>query len=74
MYKITHSFQALHALSNKNRAVSKRILSEGAVLPLMQILKKSRALQLQESIAMLLWSLAGEDINERRAMASLMGN
>lgn len=42
-------------------------------MPLMQILKKSRAISLQEAIARTLWSLAGPDNNERRSMASMMG-
>jgi len=56
-----------------NSYASKNILEEGAVMPLMQILKKSRAMPLQEAIALTLWSLAGPDVNERKSMASMMG-
>nr|XP_009858879.1 ankyrin and armadillo repeat-containing protein-like [Ciona intestinalis]XP_026690678.1 ankyrin and armadillo repeat-containing protein-like [Ciona intestinalis] len=69
----TSAIRALYELSLDNIYASNNILEEGAVLPLMQILKKSRALSLQEAISLTLWSLAGPDINNKRSMASMMG-
>nr|CAB3221648.1 ankyrin and armadillo repeat-containing protein-like [Phallusia mammillata] len=69
----TNAINSIYLLSLNNPYAAKHILEEGAVMPLMQILKKSRALALQEAIALTLWSLAGLDINEKRSMASMMG-
>jgi hypothetical protein len=63
----------LHMLAENNDHAQKFILDEGAVLPLMQLLKKSRAQNVQEKTAGALWALAGNDMDQRRYMASMMG-
>ena len=65
--------QALYHLSRNNPYARQKILDEGAVSPLLQILKRTRTPPLQEAISLTLWSLAGSDINEKRLLASMMG-
>ncbi|XP_064641312.1 ankyrin and armadillo repeat-containing protein-like isoform X2 [Lineus longissimus] len=63
----------IHMLAENNDHAQKVILEDGAVLPLMQLLKKSRAQNVQEKTAGALWALAGNNMDQRRNMASMMG-
>ena len=64
---------AIHSLAKGNPISQKHILEDGVVMPLIQLLKKSRQPVLQEKTAEALWALAGEDAEERRSMAGMMG-
>ena len=64
---------AIHGLAEGNPNSQKYILEAGVVMPLMQLLKKSRQPNLQEKTAEALWALAGDNSEERRSMASMMG-
>ncbi len=68
------SVEAIHALAENNVQTQKAILEEGTVVvPLMQLLRKSRQTSIQETTAAALWALAGDDMEERRTMAGMMG-
>ncbi|XP_019638364.1 PREDICTED: ankyrin and armadillo repeat-containing protein-like [Branchiostoma belcheri] len=67
------AIEALYCLADGNDFAQKAILEEGAVMPLIQLLKRTRAPDVQEMSAMALWALAGDDLNERRSMAGMMG-
>ncbi|XP_070575179.1 ankyrin and armadillo repeat-containing protein-like isoform X2 [Ptychodera flava] len=67
------AIEAIHMLAQDNPHSQKAILEEGGVMPLMQLLKRSRAPKVQVSTACALWALAGEDLEERRTMAGMIG-
>ncbi|ELU14680.1 hypothetical protein CAPTEDRAFT_224898 [Capitella teleta] len=64
---------AVHRLAEGNPTTQKIILDEGVVHPLMQLLRRSRQADVQEETATALWALAGDDVEERRNMAELIG-
>ena len=68
-----NAVDALYNLSENNPHTQRVIIEEGGVNPLMNLLKKSRQPNLQEKTARALWALAGEDADERRNMANLIG-
>ena len=68
-----NAVDALYNLAENNRHTQKAILEEGCLNPLMNLLKKSRQPNLQEKTARALWALAGDDADERRIMANLIG-
>ena len=68
-----NAVDALCNLAENNPHTQKVILEEGGVNPLMNLLKKSRQPNLQEKTARGLWALAGDDADERRNMANLIG-
>ena len=68
-----NSVQAIHALAKDNQQTQQAIMEEGVVMPLLQLLRKSRAPKLQECTAGALWALAGGDTEDRRTMADMMG-
>ena len=63
----------IHRLAENNPNTQKAILEEGAVMPLMQMLNKSRAQDVLEKTAGALWALAGDVIDEKRSMATMIG-
>ncbi|XP_077982959.1 ankyrin and armadillo repeat-containing protein-like isoform X2 [Glandiceps talaboti] len=67
------AIEAIHMLAQDNSHTQKAILEEGGVMPLMQLLKRSRAPKVQVSTACALWALAGEELEERRTMAGMIG-
>ncbi|XP_041077664.1 ankyrin and armadillo repeat-containing protein-like isoform X1 [Polyodon spathula] len=67
------SIQAIHSLAEGNEHAQKRVLACGGVKPLMHLLTKSHTESVQEVVAETLWVLAGEDIDNQRSMASLIG-
>ncbi|RXM34253.1 Ankyrin and armadillo repeat-containing protein [Acipenser ruthenus] len=67
------TIQAIYSLAEGNEHAQKRVLVSGGVKPLMQLLTKSRTVSVQEVVAETLWVLAGEDIDNQRSMASLIG-
>ncbi len=68
-----NAITAIHMLAQDNPHTQKIILEEGGVIPLMQLLKRSGAPTVQVCTAGALWALAGEDIEERRTMAGMIG-
>ncbi|XP_041454687.1 ankyrin and armadillo repeat-containing protein-like isoform X2 [Lytechinus variegatus] len=67
------AISAIHMLAQDNPHTQKIILEEGGVIPLMQLLKRSGSPNVHVCTASALWALAGEDIDERRSMASMIG-
>eukprot|EP00057_Strongylocentrotus_purpuratus_P001221 XP_001196796.1 PREDICTED: ankyrin and armadillo repeat-containing protein isoform X1 [Strongylocentrotus purpuratus] len=67
------AISAIHMLAQDNPHTQKVILEEGGVIPLMQLLKRSGSPNVHVCTASALWALAGEDIDERRSMASMIG-
>ena len=65
--------EAVNHLAQKNTNTQRVILEAGIVRPLLHMLKRSRQTETQEKIAGALWSLAGEDTEERRSMAEAKG-
>ncbi len=68
-----NAVDAIYSLAENNPHTQKTILEDGAVNPLMNLLNKSRQPNLQEKTARALWALAGDDPDERRTMAAMMG-
>ena len=68
-----NAVDAIYNLAENNFRTQKLILEEGCVNPLMNLLKKSRQPNLQEKTARALWALAGDDADERRNMANIIG-
>ncbi|XP_072169198.1 ankyrin and armadillo repeat-containing protein-like [Diadema setosum] len=64
---------AIHMLAQDNPHTQKTILEEGGVIPIMQLLKRSGAPNVHVCTASALWALAGEDVDERRSMAGMIG-
>nr|XP_006821473.1 PREDICTED: ankyrin and armadillo repeat-containing protein-like [Saccoglossus kowalevskii] len=67
------AIEAIHMLALDNQHTQKAILEEGGIMPLMQLLKRSRAPNVQVCTAQALWALAGENMEERRTMGSAIG-
>ncbi|MGH0119994.1 UNVERIFIED_CONTAM: hypothetical protein FKN15_061112 [Acipenser sinensis] len=67
------TIQAIHSLAEGNEHAQKRVLASGGAKPLMQLLTKSRTVSVQEVVVETLWVLAGDDIDNQRSMASLIG-
>lgn len=65
--------QAIQALAHNNNKTQQTLKEEGAIRPLMSLLKKSRQTDLQEQTARALWTLAGEDNEEQGKMANEIG-
>ena len=63
----------IHRLADGNAHTQRLIVEEGVVMPLMQLLKKSRQQHVQERTAGALWALAGCNTEEKWSMASMMG-
>ncbi|XP_071957415.1 ankyrin and armadillo repeat-containing protein-like isoform X2 [Antedon mediterranea] len=68
-----NAIYTLHMVAKDNPNTQKAILEEGGVMPLMQLLKRSRAPKVHMVTAGALWALAGEDIEEQRTMAGMVG-
>ncbi|XP_033113077.1 ankyrin and armadillo repeat-containing protein-like [Anneissia japonica] len=68
-----NAIHTLHMVAKDNPHTQKAILEEGGVMPLMQLLKRSRAPKVHVVTAGALWALAGEDIEEQRTMAGMVG-
>ncbi|XP_013419847.1 ankyrin and armadillo repeat-containing protein-like [Lingula anatina] len=64
---------AIRYLAENNSSTQKTIKEEGALIPLNNLLKKSRAERVQEKTAAALWAEAGDYIEEQRSMASIIG-
>ena len=64
---------AIHLLAKDNPYTQKIILEEGGVIPLMALLKRSSVPTVQVCTASALWALAGENIDEQRTMAGMIG-
>ncbi|XP_074644329.1 ankyrin and armadillo repeat-containing protein-like [Tubulanus polymorphus] len=67
------SVEAIHVIVMGNTDTQRLFLESGAVMPLMQLLKKSRQANLREKTASAVWALAGCDPEEQRNMADMMG-
>ncbi|CAL1540714.1 unnamed protein product [Lymnaea stagnalis] len=61
--------EAVHRIAEGNELCQQSLKSQGVVELLMQMLKKTRIEALLEKTATALWSLAGENIDEKRKMA-----
>lgn len=59
-----------HMLVDDNSYTQKYMIQEGAINPLMTLLRRSKNQVVQEKTASALWALAGNGIEERRAMAA----
>ncbi|XP_038070212.1 ankyrin and armadillo repeat-containing protein-like isoform X2 [Patiria miniata] len=68
-----NAINAIHFLAKDNPHTQKIILEEGGVIPLMTLLKRSSAPKVQVCTAGALWALAGEDVDEQRTMAGMIG-
>ncbi|XP_033626712.1 ankyrin and armadillo repeat-containing protein-like [Asterias rubens] len=64
---------AIHLLAKDNPHTQKIILEEGGVIPLMTLLKRSSVPKVQVCTASALWALAGENVDEQRTMAGMIG-
>jgi len=62
----------IHHLVEGNSYTQRVTMREGAINPLMTLLKRSKTQVIQEKTAGALWGLAGDDGEERRAMAARM--
>ena len=60
----------IHMLVDGNAYTQKYVMQEGAINPLMNLLRKSKTPIVQEKTASALWALAGSGGEERRAMAT----
>lgn len=60
----------IHMLVDDNGYTQRYVIQEGAINPLMTLLRRSKNQIVQEKTASSLWALAGSGIEERRAMAS----
>ncbi|KAK2180327.1 hypothetical protein NP493_447g01012 [Ridgeia piscesae] len=66
--------QAIHRLVERNAYTSRSVLEQNAVPSLMQLLKKhEREPTMTERTASALWAIAGDDLDEQRTIAGLMG-
>ena len=65
--------EGIRTLAENNPDTQKIMLEEGAVNPLLQLLQKGRGQNIQERTAKSIWALAGDDNDERRNMATMMG-
>jgi len=63
---------AIHMLADGNNYTQQILIQEGAINPLMLLLRRSKNQNVQEKTASSLWALAGSGIEERRAMAARM--
>lgn len=64
---------AIHMLAESNPFTQTKLIADGVIGPLINLLNKSKSQVVQEKTASALWSLAGEDGEERRKMAATMG-
>lgn len=64
---------AIRFLAEDNSDTQRSIMEEGALIPLGNLLKKSRTPIVQEKTAAALWALAGDYIEEQRSMAAMIG-
>lgn len=62
----------IHMLVDGNAYTQKFVMQEGAINPLMTLLRRSKTPIVQEKTASALWALAGSGVEERRAMATRM--
>lgn len=62
----------IHMLVDGNSYTQKYVMQEGAIGPLMLLLRRSKTPIVQEKTASALWALAGSGAEERRAMANRM--
>ena len=60
----------LHMLVDDNNYTQQYVMQEGALNPLMTLLRRSKNQTVQEKTASALWALAGNGVEERRAMAA----
>lgn len=63
----------IHMVVENNSFTQARLMEDGVVGPLINLLNKSKSQVVQEKTAGALWALAGESPEERRKMASTMG-
>ncbi|XP_067933581.1 ankyrin and armadillo repeat-containing protein-like [Watersipora subatra] len=63
----------IHMLADSNPFSQAKLVEDGVIGPLINLLNKSKSQVVQEKTASALWSLAGEDGDERRKMALTMG-
>ncbi len=64
---------AMYNLAADNPFTDRKILDEGCASFLITLLKKNKQPHIQERTAQAIWALAGDDPDERRNMANLMG-
>lgn len=63
---------AIHMLVEGNSYTQKLLVAEGAINPLMVLLRRSKSQIVQEKTASALWALAGSEGEDRRSMAARM--
>ena len=63
----------IHMLAKSNPFTQAKLVEDGVIGPLINLLNKSKSQVVQEKTAGALWSLAGDDGEERRKMAVTMG-
>ncbi|XP_050397843.2 ankyrin and armadillo repeat-containing protein [Patella vulgata] len=70
---LLNTVSAIHSLAENNLAAQDHLSDQGVQKQLMNMLKKSRADELQEKTGMALWALAGDDVDKQRKMAEGIG-
>lgn len=63
----------IHMLAEDNPYTQPKLIEDGVIGPLINLLNKSKSQVIQEKTAGALWALAGEEGEERRKMAATMG-
>ncbi len=63
----------IQQLAERNAGTQRQLLDDGAVVPLLALLRRTRNQEVQETAAGALWALAGDDAEERSSMAAQIG-